>query len=312
MNLNELARSMSALEHVDVSPFQRRARTLQSIWREEQGFACGEHRNGANSRLLGSRLPMPWAQESLANFITDRIREVVREEVLDSERSEGKLYGKPRIFNDLLSSQPLCFNLFAELRFNLDLASSVVSELTGGRFPKVQSIAFEHSPSRGDSRYTADRSAFDVLLECTTSSGGHGFIGIEVKYHENLLGPAGGHKARYDEISDMMGCFAPESAKTLRSAPLQQIWRDHLLVGVTRQVDSYDDALFAMLYPQDNEHVREAVTAYRNCLANDASFAVWTMEEITGRILQKSTTDWIGRFIDRYLAFYKVDSRIKE
>ena len=311
MNLDELARKLNVLEKVDISPFQRRARILQSIWREEQGFACGEHRSGSAARPLGSRLPMPWAQESLANFITARTREIVRSEVYDPARSAGKLYGKPRIFNDLLSSQPLCFNLFGELCFDLELASGVINELTVGRFTEVRAINFEHSPGRRDSHYTADRSAFDVFLECRAASGGRGFVGIEVKYHENLLGPAGQHRARYDEIAERMGCFAPGTANTLKSAPLQQIWRDHLLAGITRDVDGYDEAAFVMLYPRDNAHVRDAIATYRACLIDSAMFAGWTLEDFADCIRNRSNADWIGRFSDRYLAFEKIDRRLQ-
>ena len=54
-------------------------------------------------------------ERTLANYLTPKIRQVVRHEVLGPARSRGKVYGKPRIFNHLLSSQPLCFNLFADL-----------------------------------------------------------------------------------------------------------------------------------------------------------------------------------------------------
>lgn len=230
MSLDDLARRLNAFEQVDISHFQRRARVLQSIWREEQGYACGEHL----SRPLGSRLAMPCAEDTLASFLTDRVREVVRHEVIDPTVSRGKLFAKPRMFNDLLSSQPLAFNLFAELCLDLALASHLVSEFTGGRFRDVRSILFEYSPGRSDPRYTADRSAFDVFLECTTSTGGRGFVGVEVKYHENLLGPPGEPRARYDEIAEMMACFGPGTRAALTAPPLQQIWRDHLLAGITR------------------------------------------------------------------------------
>jgi len=82
--------------------FQRKARLLQALWREERRLPIGEHRG----RALGSRLAMPAAQHELLNYITDPIREVVRREVLDPKTSKGKLYGQPRLFNDLLSSQP--------------------------------------------------------------------------------------------------------------------------------------------------------------------------------------------------------------
>src|SRR5690349_20583777 len=122
MTLEQLAVSHQAFERTDKSRFQRQARVLQSIWREEQGFPVGEHKG----RKLGSRLPMPDAKESLWNFLGDNVKAVVRDEVLDLVKSAGKLYGRPRIFNDLLSSQPLCFNLFAELSRDLSLSTNVL------------------------------------------------------------------------------------------------------------------------------------------------------------------------------------------
>ena len=77
---------------------------------------------------------MPWAEETLANYLNNTIRQVVRHEVMEKPQDgQRKLFGHPRIFNDLLSSQPLCFNLFAELQQNLPLASNVFDSLTLGR-----------------------------------------------------------------------------------------------------------------------------------------------------------------------------------
>lgn len=113
VDLDRLAKRFHAFEAVDKREFQRAARVLQSIWRDELGLAAGTIKTKSGDRILGSLLEMPSAKETLANYLTDTVRRVVREEVLDSAKSQGKLYGKPRIFNNLLSSQPLCFNLFA-------------------------------------------------------------------------------------------------------------------------------------------------------------------------------------------------------
>ena len=214
MNLTQLAEALHAKESVDKSDFQRRARILQSIWREEQGFSYQEDLDAKGQKYLrGSRLNMPEAKDLLLNFITDRIQQVVRKEVCDQTASQGKLFGKPRIFENLLSSQPLCFNLFAELKLDIPLATDLVKELTSGRFCKVNSIEFEFSPGRRDTKYLGDRSAFDVFIDCETKRGGHGFIEIEVKYHENLIGQAqtdGDRKEnfRYDQVADSMKCFS--------------------------------------------------------------------------------------------------------
>ena len=311
MNLEQLAERLCVLERTDLSIFQRRARVLQSLWRQERGFGCGEHHGSKGARPLGSRLPMPWAYETLANFLTEPIREVVRAEVMDEKASEGKLYGKPRIFNDLLSSQPLCFNLFGELSRDLPLASAVVSGMTGGRFTEVTGIEFEWSPGRREPRYLNDRSAFDVFLRCRTRNGGKGFVGVEVKYHENLKGPPGEHKGRYEEVASAMGCFR-EDIEALKKAPLQQIWRDHLLAGVTRIADGYEDGLFVTLYPKDNLDVAGALSGYRAQLTSEDTFASWTLESFVDKLRGLSDASWIGLFFDRYLAFEKVGRRLAD
>lgn len=305
--LDDIAAELFALERVDSTTFQRRARVLQSLWRAERGYACGVHRARGNVRQLGSRLEMPWAQHSLANFVTSRVREVVRAEVVDPVRSKGKLFGKPRIFNDLLSSQPLCFNLFGELRFDLPLASRVVEHFTSGRFTDVVAIEFEHSPARGDARYSGDRSAFDVFVECRTRRRGRAFVGIEVKYHENLAGRAAPHRPRYDELAELMGCFRPESRAPLTRQPLQQLWRDHLLLGATRVVDAFEDAQFVVLHPRENEACRTAIEAYRASLSDTSSFDSWLLEDLLHFLVTNTDAEWPSLVFDRYCDFSKLD-----
>lgn len=60
------------------STFQASLRALQSMWRVQQALPIGDHRG----RPLGTRLSMPFAEESLANYLTPVIRGVVRREVV--------------------------------------------------------------------------------------------------------------------------------------------------------------------------------------------------------------------------------------
>lgn len=306
-SLDDLARHYDAFERVDKSTFQRQARVLQSIWREEQGFPIGVQRSRANVRPLGSRLKMPWAENTLANYLTDTIKDVVRLEVLDPAKSAGKLYGRPRIFEDLLSSQPMAFNLFGELQNDLGLASVVFRSLTNGRVQTVSSIDFEYSPGRGDPRYTGDRSAFDVFATYTTSNGMSGFAGIEVKYHENLIGEPATHRNRYDELARLMGCFREDHLDHLKHQPLQQIWRDHLLAGSILAANDYSDGFFVFLYPGQNGHCSEAVRQYSECLSDFKSFAPWTLEMVCDAIKETAQVSWVETFIARYLRFEKLD-----
>jgi hypothetical protein len=307
MTFQELAKRYHALESVDARSFQPRARLLQAIWREEQGYDSTTYRG----KIRGARLPMPWAKDTLANYLTDTIRDVVRAEVLDPDTAAGKLYGQPRIFNNLLSSQPLCFNLFGELQQDLELASKVFRTLTDGRAERVVAVEFEYSPGRGDARYTGDSSAFDVFVRFRTPEGGEGFAGIEVKYHENLKLKPARLTERHAEITGAMGCFDETVLERLKACPLEQIWRDHLLAGAMLADGEFDDGFFVFLAPEGNEYCREAVADYRACLTVDDTFESWTLEGVVDALREHSSAEWVELFFRRYLDFSKIDEVLK-
>ena len=312
MGLDDLAARYHALESTDKRPFQREARIVQSMWREERGYSIGQHLGRDGSRPLGSRLAMPWAEETLSNYLTETVREVVRREVLDRNRSRGKLYKRPRIFNDLLSSQPMAFNLFGEFQHDLSLATSALSPMGGGRISQVTSIEFEYSPGRGDDRYTADNSAFDVMVTYLTPDGRQGFAGIEVKYHENLMTKPATHRTRYDEVARQMGCFQQDCLPLVRAQPLQQIWRDHLLAGSLLASGDFDDGFFVFLYPERNEFCAQAVKDYIQCLSRTDTFMVWSLEGLCASIRQYTQAPWIDSFVDRYLGFNRIEAALEE
>ena len=278
--------------------YQWKLRLLQSLWRADNDLPY--RIDGDKAR--GAELPIPEAQHTLANYLTPEVRQVVQREVLDPEKSRGKFYGSPRIFNHLLSSQPLCFNLFAELRSDLPLASRALAQMTRGRLSEVTAIEFEWSPGRGDRRYTGDQSAFDIYVRYRDIDGRTGFLGIEVKYHENLQSQKQYYRPRYSEVADQMACFRSDALGQLRQpGSLQQMWRDHLLVGAHRIADSFDDATFVFLYPEVNTVCAAAASEYRNCLRDQTSFIPWTIDAFAASLMFNSDARWIRQFYARYL-----------
>lgn len=288
-------------------PWQRLLRLMQAMWREDVSLPIGTHISARRgSRKLGSRIAMPHAQEELANYLTETIREVVRNEVgSEGAKAAGKLYSEPRIYDDLLSSQPLCFNLFAELKADRDhrLASSVARHLWPGRVTRITRIEFEHSPGRGDAAYTGNRSAFDVYLEHDCPDGGRGFIGIEVKYHENLVVKQAENRTRTDQVAEESGVFASEELERLRKPPLQQIWFDHLLALSMRSVGEWDRGLFVFLHPAANQRCHRVVDDYERTLVDAETFQRLTLEELVAVLRLYSSADWIAEFHRRYLDY---------
>ena len=287
--------------------YQWKLRLLQSRWRINKGLGMGDFRG----KERGALLAMPEAKENLNNFLTPAIQEVVRKEVDDPIRSRGKVYLKPRIYNNLLSSQPLCFNLFGELTRDLKLASHILGDMSNGRVAQVTEVEFEWSPGRGEKRYTGDHSAFDVYVRFKNSKSERGFLGIEVKYHENLEASKQetqkyyeNHGDRYKEIAVEMGCFRKESLDRLgQDTRLQQIWRDHLLAGshLLRTEDGFDDGLFILLYPEINTECSSAVEEYRKCLSKPDTFDAWKLDDFVEGLMRHTDAKWVTLFHDRYL-----------
>ena len=285
-------------------PWRQRLRLLQALWREEQGLPIGQHERGGYARPLGSRIAMPGAQQQLSNYLTDTIREIVRAELDDPHaKALGKLYAAPRVYDDLLSSQPMCFNLFGELKADLDLAGDVARHLWPDRVESVTRIEFEHSPGRGDPTYTANRSAFDVYLEHTHPAGGKGFIGIEVKYHEDLKVGAAENRKRTDEVALQSGVFIAERFEELRRPPLQQVWFDHLLALSMVQAGGWTSGLFVFLHPVANERCYRVINSYQQTLLSADTFQRLTLEEFVAALRLSTTQQWVRDFNRRYLEY---------
>src|SRR4051812_17015976 len=169
MSLNpELLRSADVLVSSD-KPWQAELRLRQARWRQHLGCPAGM----AGGRALGPRLP-PGDQTS--NFLTPTVARAVAA----AKAQPGALVSAPRIYDNLLSSQPLAFNLFAELQADLHLATAVGHALWPDLFARVDDVRFEWSPGRGDARYLGNRSAFDVAMVGRDAAGRATAVGIEV------------------------------------------------------------------------------------------------------------------------------------
>ncbi len=302
MKPNKQLRIKYHTDYLDQSDFSSKARLLQSIWRTEKGFDFEKY---------GNFLKVDFAKQTGANYLTDSIFKIVKTEV-ESAKQKGKVISEPRIWNNLLSSQPLAFNLFGELKLNGLLGTMVFKELYPElEIEKITNIEFEHSPGRKDLKYTGDSSAFDVFVEYLTTSGQLSFLGIEVKYAEHLKDNPSSHKERYEVISKESGFFDLSQLGKLKERPIQQIWRDHLLtLSLFISNKDYFRGDFIYLYPSENEECVNAIAKYEQAfLPNKENyFKPLTIEKIVGLLKEKSTEKWIIEFEDRYLNFNKTNA----
>lgn len=278
--------------------WQQRARLTQALWRERQDVPAGRHRDAP----LGSRLTTTDGEPpTLANYLSDPAKRQVKAAVAAAQKN-GALLSRPRLWVDLLSSQPLCFNLFGPLAEDLHLATAAL-RLLWPHIGRVTEIKFEWSPGRGDERYTGNRSAFDVFVAYQDSKT-RGFLGIEVKYHENLRGTAAPDpNQRYPKIAEAHKIFRDGALPQLQKLPLQQLWLDHLLALQLRVSpdDDWDEGTFVFLSPAGNVDCTAAARRYARCLTDTTTFDARTLDELVQAIRIVADDPWADAVYERYL-----------
>ncbi len=289
--------------------FMAAARLLQALWREERNLpigSCHDSRNGLKE--IGSLISEDCGLKG-RNFLTPEIAALAYREYVYQET--GALIDEERLWMNLLSSQPLCFNLFGELKLDDEKANRFFRYLFPDYVESVEGIYFEHSPARGDPDYTGDYTAFDVLVECVTTGGESGHIALEVKYTESMAEAATRPKARHDELSRLVGLYRDADAVALRASPIQQLWREHMLSRVMVCNGRYDTGRFVVIYPAQNDLCERAVARYRAHLASDdpavSGFGALTLEACIDAYRMIGEPDLADALYSRYLDFGRVE-----
>ena len=106
--------------------WKRLARFRQASWRQARDYPIGAqpYGGGDDSTPVGSRLALAYAKETGANFLTPAALAAARRRIANPERHE--MLSANRLWADLLSSMPLCFNLFGDLDADPEHAARAV------------------------------------------------------------------------------------------------------------------------------------------------------------------------------------------
>ncbi|KVU68281.1 hypothetical protein WK73_24720 [Burkholderia ubonensis] len=294
------------------SRFMAAARLLQALWREEKGLSIGTHRNAKGKRYrLGSRLDTKSA-EAGGNFLFPDIAQLALRESVYCEI--GAIIEQERLWKNLLSSQPLCFNLFGGLKLDIAKGNRFFRHLFPDYVESVDGIYFEHSPGRRNPAFTNDYTAFDVFIPCTTVQGGNGFVAIEVKYTETMAEPLLALRDRYAQLSRASGIYNDPDALALRASPLQQLWREHLLCHSMIENGTYSSGRYIVMHPRQNVQCAGAVNAYQKQLAphgpETIKFQAVTLEDSVQTLRAIGDDETANAFHRRYLDFERVERTI--
>lgn len=219
---------------------------------------------------------------------------------------EGGSLEPKRLFHNLLSSMPMCFNLFGAMRDEVTFLF-VFQRLFDTRATAITSIVCEWMPSDPEVRL-GDRTAFDAVVFYETAEG-PAFYGIETKYTEpfsqKVYEPS--ETNRYHQVTYESGWFAaPDSdIAALQGSASNQLWRNTMLAARLDQHGGFGRGSLAVVALADDPGVTKALDVVAPALADSHAerLRFLTVEEILDATdeLAPDLSWWATSFRRRYV-----------
>lgn len=243
-----------------IKPF----RFHQGWWRtfvmaEEEGQYWDE-KNKKQSRVCNR---INNGDKSLKNFLSTDIAQTVSQSVEINKVSKSGVIDEERLYNNLLSSQPLAFNFFGYFKRNLELALNFIKTIRPD-ITKVEDVVFEFAPSS-----TKDKSAFDFGF-IVWSDNRKGFMGFECKYTDTFSYKRPKTKLYYGDDGDKNFehyfplyennriRFTCDYFNYIRNKHYNQLFRNELLgIQLTNEFDFITTGLFC--HHDDTETVKSGM-----------------------------------------------------
>lgn len=293
---NEQALDVGPQSNSDTS-FRRAMRLFQSKWRVSMNYPVGVDRRG---KPYGNYLTAADAQAG-RNFLTEAIFQLAK------KRMEASGVEPFRCLHNLLSSQPMAFNLFGPLCQDDMLAKTLLDPLLPGGVEKVK-VQMEWAPTPKAS-YLNDATSFDVVAHYTTRAGESAVAGIEVKLSEPFSPKRYGyndhHADRYLEFG-LDSIWKNSADPELSSSAVNQIWRTHLLAQSIQKKGDVKLAYAIVLHHSGDQMCDDAVRAYRDQLTDAGKDTLLhiTIGDLTQKwarlVSANADADWLARFRTRY------------
>lgn len=283
--------------------FTARMRFHQSWYRANVlNVPCGTGPGPQHTNEYGNMLNRESGRAGF-NFLAPEIFQAAK----DRLKEQVGIVEEYRLLHNMLSSQPMCFNLFGLLVKNHDFATNVFKKILPIEIEKITDFKFEYAPEPA-SEYLNDRTAFDAFAEFICSDGKRGFVGIETKLTEPFS------QKHYDtptyrRWSNQKDSPWPESSwPYLSDIRHNQLWRDHLLaVAMKNQSSSLYSYGFLMLvcHPEDKDCLMTVDNYKRLLKPDDNTFLVYHIDKfINTASLDTGNCNyqqWVADLKNRYL-----------
>jgi len=291
-------------------PLKRKARLLQGYYRKDilrelkgTGPDKTSTQHYCNMLLDG--------KESGANFITPEIFQYAKFRCHDKRNVET--IEEFRLFNNMLSSQPMCFNLFVPLRSAVRSGDKFVDKVLQKLLPdlkieRVINIEVEYIPVPIDD-YINDKSAFDAFVEFRSKDGEKGAIGIETKYVDSLGTNNPKDMKKKHLIANEIGCFTSEGLESIKTK-CPQLVRNFMLTEKYRMNHSFGRSQSIILALQEDSEPEAEIQKLKKILRPEfqSKIAKISLEDFVtaiGTHCPSGYRRWITKFQSRYLDMKK-------
>jgi len=284
-------------------PFTARMRRHQSWYRANiLRVPCGVGPKPTSTTHYGDMLTLGDGAAG-RNFLTPEIADVARARV-----AEGVGAVEPfRLFHNMLSSQPMCFNLFGPLVRDTALAGRLLPALIPEPVAEVTRVVLEYGPEPA-ADYLGDRTAFDAFIEYRTPDRRLHALGIETKLTESFSAKVYDREEYRRWMHVPNRPWLPDADARVEAVEHNQLWRDHLLAVAVRHRSGSPyttSRLLVVHHPEDGRCV-QVYAGYRALLCDgDNTLSIIALDQLVdawSRVVeQPARTAWLESFRTRYL-----------
>ena len=241
--------------HNSVSAFTAKCRLQQSRFRESinEPMGVGPWKTSKNLQISmikdGEVTGKNFVDRYTFDYAKMRVRKKLKNETIDEYR----------LFNNLLSSQPMAFNLFCPLRHMLEeRMNDAVTLIFSTIFPQfdiayVTEIELEYLHEDIEN-YLNDKTAMDVIVRFFDSQNNSCFIAIETKYTDVLGSNSARNKESQKKLIRQLKYFKPEAELALINdeKEISQIYRNFLLSECYRIKENAYESYSLVLSPANH------------------------------------------------------------
>jgi hypothetical protein len=273
---------------VDNNPFKHRMRLHQGWWRtfvlaEEQGKNPADAESDVCNTMLNG-------ESTKKNLLTPDALRAYKDTLQERNENSSGIVNEDRVWNNLLSSQPLCFNFFGELKYDLHLAADALRHWIP-EIVAVDEVRFEYAP---EERYTNDNSAFDVAFFFTTVNKQKGIFGLECKYTDDFSNKVYDKQEYRDVFQKSKGIFRDKYEQYIDTKH-NQLFRNQLLGEALKQNKDYGVTICGLVCHHDDERAIKTGIEFQNMLiGKEDRFKIITYRDFI-TVIQGLKINWERR-----------------